>query len=77
MGWIEIVVIIFAVALVAFTVIYNVLRRKKGRNCCGGGCSGCSGCSGCPYSANCSAKPQERKEEKSDSEESSETRQDD
>ena len=31
MGWIEIVVIIFAVALVAFTVIYNVLRRKKGK----------------------------------------------
>lgn len=61
MGWIEILVIIFAVALVAFTVVFNILRKRKGKNCCGG--SGCSGCSGCPYSADCAKKPKKKESE--------------
>lgn len=41
-GAVEIGIIVLAVAVVVFTVVYNIRRRKTGG--CGGGCSGCSGC---------------------------------
>jgi hypothetical protein len=50
---VEIIILIAAIALVAFSVIYNIRKRKKGKGCgCAdggdsGGCSGCSGCSVC------------------------------
>ena len=52
---IEIVVLILAVALVVFTIVYNVVRRRKGKSSCGcdSGKSGKSGCSRCPYCDSC------------------------
>lgn len=41
---IEIIVIILAVSLVSFTIIYNIIRRKQGKSSCGGDCSKCSSC---------------------------------
>ena len=42
---ISIIAGVLAVALVAFTVIYNVRKRKKGKGCnCTGDCSKCSAC---------------------------------
>ena len=69
MSPIEIVAIVFASALVIFTIAYNILRRKKGKTSCGcdapSKSSGCSGCSGCAYSASCASfKKPENKEEK-------------
>ncbi len=64
MDWREIVVIIVAVALVAFALATPFVRsykRKKGKGggCCGGGtCSSC-GCGSCPY---CGDKEHEQKE---------------
>lgn len=57
---IEIVILILAVALVVFTIVYNVMRRRKGKSSCGcdTGKSGKSGCSSCPYCDSChSGKP--------------------
>lgn len=53
MDWREVVVIIVAVALVAFalaTPFVRSYRRKKGKSnsCCGGKCSDCK-YGGCPY----------------------------
>lgn len=53
MDWREVVVIIVAVALVAFTLatpFVRSYRRKKGKSnsCCGGKCSDCK-YGGCPY----------------------------
>ncbi|MDR1906497.1 MAG: hypothetical protein LBQ27_06285 [Clostridiales bacterium] len=39
MNAIEIIILISALALVAFTVLYNILKRKKGKSC---GCGGCA-----------------------------------
>ncbi|MDR3292934.1 MAG: hypothetical protein LBT20_02390 [Clostridiales bacterium] len=49
MDWIGIVVIICAVGLVAFSIVYNVRKRKKGGGCCegsgsGGACEACRAC---------------------------------
>lgn len=38
----EIGIAVGAIALVAFTIIFNIVRKKKGKSSCG--CSGCSGC---------------------------------
>lgn len=46
-GVIEVVVGGLAAGLVVFTIVFNVIRRKKGKSSCGCDCSGCkSGC--CP-----------------------------
>ncbi len=43
---IEIVVIIGAILLVVGSIIYNILKKKKGKvsSCCNGNCNGCKGC---------------------------------
>jgi hypothetical protein len=46
---IEIVVMILAICLVLFTIIYNILHKIKGKGGCG--CKG--GCSGCPQALKC------------------------
>lgn len=57
-----IIVLVLAVALVLFTVIYNVYRKKKGKTGCGcndangkgsvsKNCGG--GCGNCPYKGDC------------------------
>jgi|AGTN01.3.fsa_nt_gi hypothetical protein len=61
MDWIEILAIIFAVGLVAFTVIYNIMKRKKGKrsDCCDykpGEEPPCDRCAGCPYERDCNNK---------------------
>ena len=48
MSWWEILLIVAAGAFVAGVVVYNIVRKKKGKGGCDCGCSGCSGCSGCP-----------------------------
>lgn len=65
MDWREVVVIIVAVALVAFalaTPFVRSYRRKKGKSnsCCGGKCSDCK-YGGCPY---CGGKEHEEKSQK-------------
>ncbi|MDR2091286.1 MAG: FeoB-associated Cys-rich membrane protein [Clostridiales bacterium] len=47
---IEIIILIAAIALVAFTVIYNIVKRKKGKTGCGCGCPDCGGsCPSCGH----------------------------
>ena len=41
---IGIIAAILAAALVIFTVIYNVRKKKSGKGCCSGDCSHCKGC---------------------------------
>lgn len=65
MDWREVVVIIVAVALVAFTLatpFVRSYRRKKGKSnsCCGGKCSDCK-YGGCPY---CDSAEHEKKSRK-------------
>lgn len=65
MDWREVVVIIVAVALVAFTLatpFVRSYRRKKGKSnsCCGGKCSDCK-YGGCPY---CGGREHEEKSQK-------------
>lgn len=65
MDWREVVVIIVAVALVAFalaTPFVRSYRRKKGKSnsCCGGKCSDCK-YGGCPY---CGGREHEEKSQK-------------
>lgn len=65
MDWREVVVIIVAVALVAFTLatpFVRSYRRKKGKSnsCCGGKCSDCK-YGDCPY---CSGGEHEEKSRK-------------
>lgn len=40
MGFVDVIIMALVIALVAFTIVYNVRKAKKG-----GGCSGCDGCS--------------------------------
>ena len=47
MTWWEILIIVAAIAFVVSVTVYNVIRKKKGKNSCGCDC-GCSGCQGCP-----------------------------
>lgn len=65
MDWREVVVIIVAVALVAFAIatpFVRSYRRKKGKSnsCCGGKCSDCK-YGGCPY---CGGREHEEKSQK-------------
>ena len=65
MDWREVVVIIVAVALVAFalaTPFVRSYRRKKGKSnsCCGGKCSDCK-YGGCPYCVSAGHKKKSRK----------------
>ena len=65
MDWREVVVIIVAVALVAFALATPFVRsdrRKKGKSnsCCGGKCSDCK-YGGCPY---CDSAEHEKKSRK-------------
>ena len=46
MSPLEITVIAVAAALVVFTVIFNFVRRKKGKTSCGCDCAHCS-CASC------------------------------
>jgi len=46
MGLVDIIIIALVIALVTFTVIYNIRKAKHG--------GGCSGCNGCSSKANCS-----------------------
>ncbi|MDL2263738.1 FeoB-associated Cys-rich membrane protein [Synergistaceae bacterium OttesenSCG-928-I11] len=41
MRFIDIAIGAFAIALVLFTVLYNVRKKRRGENSCGG-CHGCS-----------------------------------
>lgn len=47
MSWWEILLIVASCAFVVTVVVYNIIRKKKGKGGCGCGCSGCSGCNGC------------------------------
>ncbi|MDR2202549.1 MAG: ferrous iron transport protein B [Clostridiales bacterium] len=45
LGFVGGIVVLGAAALVVFTLVFNFLRKKKGKSCCGGdGCGGCNGC---------------------------------
>lgn len=46
----EILIIVLAALLVAFTVGYNIYKKKKGKSSCG-----CAGCSGCAYKDTCAS----------------------
>ena len=50
MDWIEILISVCAAALVVFTVVFNAVRKKKGKSPCGCDCSARNGgaCGGCP-----------------------------
>lgn len=54
---VEIIVLILAVALVVFTIVYNVVRRRKGSCGCGKNQKTKSGCASCPYCDSCRPKP--------------------
>ena len=46
MQWYEILIIVCAVAFVVEVVVWQIVRRKKGKGCCD--CSACSAhCSAC------------------------------
>jgi hypothetical protein len=60
---IEIVILIAAVALVAFTVIYNINKRKKGKIGCDCGGSDCGSCSGCGTKDNSDAESETENKE--------------
>ncbi|MDR2046613.1 MAG: FeoB-associated Cys-rich membrane protein [Clostridiales bacterium] len=50
----EIAVLAGAIALVAFTIAYNVIKRRKGKPSCGcseAGCPNCRGCASAPGNA--------------------------
>lgn len=42
MGLVEIIVLILAIALVVFTIVYNIVGIRKNKSSCNCGCSGCS-----------------------------------
>ncbi|NLZ25653.1 MAG: FeoB-associated Cys-rich membrane protein [Clostridiales bacterium] len=48
---IEIIVIVFAVALVLFTIVYNAIKKQRAKK--SGRPSCCGGCSSCPYGGSC------------------------
>lgn len=41
MTWYEILIILAAVALVVFTIVFNVVRKQKGKSSCGCDCTCC------------------------------------
>lgn len=45
---VEIIVLVAAVGLVAFTIIFNIIRKRKGKGCCG--------CDSCPSAKHCGKK---------------------
>lgn len=47
MGFIDIIIMILVIALVVFTIIYNLRKAKTG--------GGCSSCHGCGSKSNCSS----------------------
>ena len=46
--WLDIVIIVFAVAMTAFVIVRSIINKKKGKTGCGCDCTGCAGCSSCP-----------------------------
>lgn len=57
--FISITVGVLAAALVVFTIVYNIRKRKKGSGCCGD-CSQCSCCSALKTQTKPSDKPSEK-----------------
>lgn len=53
MGPIEIIVIVLVAALLVFSIVYNVRKKKKGGNC-----------SSCPYADGCTSRKQKEKDDK-------------
>ena len=47
MEWYEILVIVLAACFVAGIVIWQIIRKKQGKNGCDCSC-GCGNCAGCP-----------------------------
>ena len=47
MGAIEIITIIFCVAVIGITVALKIVRKRQGKTSCGCDCSSCSGCKTC------------------------------
>lgn len=45
----EIIILVGAIALVVFTIVFNIVRKKKGKTSCGCSTGACSSCKGCPY----------------------------
>ena len=60
MDALAVIILIGAVALVAFTVVFNIVRKRKGKSSCG-----CSGCNGCPSAGTCGAKKPAKDDKKS------------
>ncbi|MDR3186673.1 MAG: FeoB-associated Cys-rich membrane protein [Christensenellaceae bacterium] len=44
---VDVIVGIGAASLVVFSIIYAIVRKKKGKTSCGCDCPGCSGSCGC------------------------------
>ncbi len=59
MQWYEIVLIAAAAAFVAGVIVWQIVRRIKGK----GGC-GCSGCSSCGSCSSCASHKKEQSEKK-------------
>lgn len=60
MGAVEWIVIAVAAAIVIFTVVAHIFRKKKGKNACGCDCSGCAYGGSCPSAGG--KKPKDPKE---------------
>lgn len=46
MSWYEILIIVFACAFVAGVIVWQIIRKKKGKSGCD--CGDCGSCGGCP-----------------------------
>lgn len=47
MQWYEILIIVLACVFVVSVIVWQIVRRKKGKggcDCCSGNCSSCCGC---------------------------------
>ncbi len=47
MGLLEIILIVFCVAVVVSVIVTSIIRKKKGKTSCGCDSSSCSYCSSC------------------------------
>ncbi len=47
MTWYEILIIVLAAAFVIGVVVWQIVRRRRGKGGCDCGCSSCAGCPAC------------------------------